>query len=61
MKKILILILIGFCYLSFSQTFTVVNENGENIEGVLFYSNNKNINSNKRGLWIFQNLRKWNG
>lgn len=50
MKKIITLILIGYPFISFSQTYTVVNENGKKIEGVLFYSNNKNITSNKSGI-----------
>ena len=50
MKKTLTLILVGCCYISLSQTFTVKDENGKSIEGVLFYSNNKNMTSNKRGV-----------
>ena len=49
MKKIITLILIGYSSISFSQTFTVMNENGKKLEGVLFYSNNKNMTSNKSG------------
>ena len=50
MKKIITLILIGFSFISFSQTYTVMSENGKRIDGVLFYSNNKNVTSNKRGV-----------
>ncbi|MAO71524.1 MAG: hypothetical protein CMD02_03320 [Flavobacteriales bacterium] len=59
MKKILTLILIGYSFISFSQTFKVIDENGKKIGGVLFYSNNKNMTSNKSGrvdLSKFQNV-----
>ena len=58
MKKILSLILIGYSFISFSQTFTVINENGEKIEGVLFYSNNKNRMSNKNGIVDLSNFKE---
>ena len=50
MKKTLTLILVGCCYISLSQTYTVKDENRKTLEGVLFYSNNKNMTSDKRGV-----------
>ena len=50
MKKILTLILVGYSFVSFSQTYRVIDENGKKIEGVLFYSNNKNMTSKKSGV-----------
>ena len=50
MKKTFIFFLIFYCSKCYSQTYKVESEKGKKIEGVLFYSNNKNSTSNKNGI-----------
>ena len=50
MKKTFIFFLIFYCSKCYSQTYKVESEKGKKIEGVLFYSNNKNSTSNKNGV-----------
>lgn len=49
MKYIISLVFVCYSVTLFSQKYIVQNLNGDRVEGVLFYSDNKNHSSNKKG------------